>query len=92
MATLQSRFVFNESVLDAEVDGESIMMHLDEGAYFTLNPIGTQIMAALKQGRTVGEVCADLTARFDAPAAQIEAETLALADKLVARGIASERP
>ena len=89
MANLQSILTFTDAVLATEVDGEAIMMDVDSARYFTLNRVGTEIMAGLRQGRSVGDVCADLAARYDAPAAQIEAETLALVDKIVARGLAT---
>jgi len=92
MATLQSRLTFSDAVLETEVDGEAIMMHLDQGKYFTLNRMGTQIMARLREGRSVGEICAELSERYDAPPQQIEAETLALVERIVARGLATAQP
>jgi len=92
MATLQSRLTFADVVLETEVGGEAIMMHLDEGRYFTLNRVGTEIWSRLRQGRSVGEICAELSERYDAPPQQIEAETLALVEQIVARGLATAQP
>ena len=89
MTTLQSKLTFTDALLATEVDGETMVMDIDTARYFTLNKVATEIMAGLRDGRSVGEVCTDLAARYDAPPAQIEAETLALVDTLIARGLAT---
>lgn len=89
MADLQSRVSIDPAVLETEVEGESVMMHLDLGRYFTLNRVGTEIWNRLRAGKSVAEICDELETLYDAPPGRIRAETLELVDTLVARGLAT---
>lgn len=89
MVNLEAKVVPNPAVLETAVDGEAVMMHIDLGRYFTLNRVGTEIWDRLKNGSSVGEVCRELAAEYEAPLAQIETETRELVEELLARGLAT---
>lgn len=87
MVDLQSRVTITPALLETEINGEAVFLHLDLGRYFTLNPVGTEIWNRLKEGRSVGEICAELETLFDAPPGRIEQDTLDLIERLVARDL-----
>ena len=90
MIGLHTRLVPNGAVLGARVGDEAVMMHIELGRYFTLDPIGREIWQSLAEGRTLGEVCRHLAEHYDAPQAEIEADVVDLARRLVERGLATE--
>src|SRR5262245_58310049 len=48
------------------LDGETILLNLNTGAYFKLNETGTQIWSLLAQGRALADIRQELRAQFDA--------------------------
>lgn len=77
----------NPAVLIADVEGEVVMMDVDRGAYFTLNPVGSHIWRRLGERTQLAALCRDLAQEFDAPAERIEAETLALVQELAEKSL-----
>lgn len=51
--------------LSRELDGETVLVHLDSGTYFGLDPVGTAIWQWLQQGTPVEEIPLRLTQAFD---------------------------
>lgn len=49
----------------AEVDGENVVLDLEEGVYYGLNPVGTQVWKRIQEPAPIGEIVTDLTAEYD---------------------------
>lgn len=74
-ASLISR---NSSVLAAEVDGEIVMMSIEEGRYFGLDDIGSDIWRRIDQPCSFGELIDRLAADYEAERETIAADVRAL--------------
>lgn len=76
-----------DTVLMQEVAGESLLLNLDSGHYFSLDAIGTRMLSlALAQADT--ESCvARLEREFDASGEQIRRDFEQLLESLHARGL-----
>jgi hypothetical protein len=70
--TLISR---TESLLATEVDGETVLMHVERGHYYGLARTAQAIWDLLDTPRTFAELCGLLQLRFSGPATLIEADT-----------------
>lgn len=81
-------------VLEAEVDGEIVVMSAVSGGYCGLDDIGTEVWRRLAQPAAVGELCVALADIFDGDTATMERETIELlqqmADQKLIETIANE--
>ncbi len=66
------------------VDGELVVLQLDDGLYYGLDRMGTQIWTRLVAGQCVGDVVAELAQRYpDEPREKLSEDLVTLATKLV---------
>jgi len=83
-------------VLEAEIDGEIVLMSAVSGSYCGLDDIGAEVWRRLAQPTEVGELCAALAGVYDADAATIERETIELlqqmADEQLIEPMADRQP
>jgi hypothetical protein len=68
-------------------DGESIVVNLENGFYFSLNQVGGEMFALLSKGTPVGEVGRLLAERYEEDAATTTAETASFAVRLLEEGL-----
>lgn len=54
-----------EHQTSAEVDGENVVLDLEEGVYYGLNPVGTQVWKRIQEPTPLGEIVNHLTAEYD---------------------------
>ncbi len=55
----------NQQIIDGELDDNQVMMHLDKGKYFGLNPVGKHIWDLIEHPRSQEEIIQSLLAEFD---------------------------
>lgn len=58
-------FIRNEEVVATDMDGETVMMDVKQGAYFAISGSGTQIWQRLAEPKTIGELTAAMAEEFD---------------------------
>jgi hypothetical protein len=76
--TKSSIVVAAEHQTSAEVDGESVILDLEEGVYYGLNPVGARIWAEIQEPASVEEIAAAITAEYDVDTEQCLEDVLAL--------------
>jgi coenzyme PQQ synthesis protein D (PqqD) len=81
----ESRFRRGADVVFQELDGEAVLVHLQRGTCFTLDPIGTRIWQLVGEGGDVGRMVAALTAEFDVEGSVAERDLRALLEELLDR-------
>jgi hypothetical protein len=74
-------------VLATEVGGEMVMMDIEKGVYFGLDPIGTDIWKRLEESMTVAALAVTLVQVYDADIACIERDVLVLLTMMVDQGL-----
>jgi len=62
---LNTRVARSEEVLTSEVDGEVVMMSIEQGIYSGLDGIGSEIWGLLDSPLTVLEICDELMASYN---------------------------
>lgn len=81
---LSDTFNPHPSLASEVVDGELVLLHLDDGIYYGLDVMGTQTWQRLASGQTLGAVIADCVRQFPAQSPEkISADLHALAQSLV---------
>jgi hypothetical protein len=71
-------------VLHETLDHEAILVNLDIGTYYSLNPVGTTIWGAIDRGASVDEVVASIAEQSGAAPATVQSTVSAFIDELVA--------
>ena len=83
-ATVISR---SPSVLTAEVDGEIVMMSIEQGRYFGLDDIGSDIWKRIESPCSFAALIDRLIADYDADRATIAADVQALLGRMAAQDV-----
>ncbi|MBF0335375.1 MAG: PqqD family protein [Alphaproteobacteria bacterium] len=91
MITLGSSICRSDSHLATEISGEIVLMSVDRGVYCGLNESGGEIWRRIERPIRVEDLCADLARDFDAPAATIAADVLALLARLLEQDLIEVR-
>lgn len=69
-----------------ELEGEMVLLNLDNGDYVALNDAGMEIWKLLEGKRSVGELAQDLEEAYSIPAATALKDTLAFLSNLQSKG------
>lgn len=74
-----------DHIIAREVSGELVLMDLESGTYFALDPVGARVWEHLSDGQTLSSVCEAIRAEYDAPRETIEKDVAELCDTLFER-------
>lgn len=77
--------VRSPDIIASEVDGELVLISIQDGKYYGLDAVGSEIWRLLEEPRSVAALVAALQAHFDGDAEAIERETLEFIGKLAAQ-------
>ena len=79
-----SSFKANEpTVISETIDGETVIIHLASGNYYSLKHSGAAIWAAIQQSATLGAIAAMVRSSYDVDGNDIEHEVSTLVQRLV---------
>ena len=79
----EDRIILNQELLQSEIDGETIMMSIDNGKYYGLNTVASRIWEIIKDEPLFSEIIEKLTIEYDIEKQQCETETKEFIDKLI---------
>ena len=74
-------------LIEAEVDGELVALHIENGTYYSFNETAARIWALLDRPKSVSELCTALAAEFDVGAQACASEVLLLLRDLEKDGL-----
>lgn len=72
-----------EDTVFRELSGEAVLLQLDAGMYFGLDPVGTRLWQLIAERGKLREVLVLAQTEFDVDAATLERDLLALVEQLV---------
>ena len=78
----------NPELLAADMDGELVMMSIENGAYYGLGGVGAAIWAMLEQPTSIEALVQAICKEYAVDAAVCRRDVLAFADDLVRNGAA----
>lgn len=81
---LQSRWRISDQAIANAVADETVILHLGNGTYYGLDPIGAQLWEALQSGEPPASICPRLLEAYDVEPAQLEDDLRALIGELAA--------
>jgi len=82
MTTLDTRFDVPAHVATREVDGELVLLDLESGVYFGLDPVGARIFSLMADGKTMSEVHETLLSEFEVTSDVLERDIMDLVGEL----------
>jgi hypothetical protein len=78
--------------VSCDVGGESAILNLDNGVYYSLNPIGARVWKLIEQPRRIEEIREVLLEEYDVEPGPCENDLLALLARLLEQGLIELRP
>lgn len=87
---MESTVCRTESIVTADMDGETVMMHVESGNYFGLGEVGSTIWSMLQAPIEVRKIVDRLSESYDVERARCEAETLAFLVEMRTLGMIEE--
>lgn len=84
---LSTRFSVPKGVMARIVGDETVLLDLQSGVYFGLDPVGTDVWQLLTQGMSLADICANLVEKYEVTPAQLESDVCRLADEMHSRGL-----
>jgi len=85
--TLTDRVVVPDGVLAREIDGETVLLNLETGVYFGLDPVGTDMWRAIQTNGRLQDVFASIAQEYDVDAATLRADLLQLVNQMCEKGL-----
>ena len=87
LLTLAARVSPRDGVLFQQLQDEAVLLNLESGQYFGLDPVGTRIWNLLAEGKALPEVTSTILAEYEVEAARCEADLLKLLGDLAEQGL-----
>jgi hypothetical protein len=87
MTDIDTRVSIPSDVLFHELDGEAVLLNLQTGKYFGLDPTGTRIWHYLVEFGLLGMAYERMLDEYDVDAEVLRADMLALVDQLAAHDL-----
>ena len=85
--TMATRVRVSDEVLFQELQGEAVLLNLDSGVYFGLDPVGTRIWQLIIEKEQLLEVTRSMVAEFDVSEEKCAEDLFALVAKLEKQGL-----
>lgn len=73
--------------VSSELDGEEIILDLEDGTYYGLNEVGADIWALLDAPRRVADICGELHGAYDVEREVLERDIVDLLSEMHERGL-----
>lgn len=81
----------NGDIYSSEVDGETIMMNIDNNAYYTTKEIGNRIWELLDSLNTPKAICEQLMQEYEVSQEQCQNDVLQFLEQLIEHGIVTKK-
>ena len=87
-----SRVEISPSVIYRDVSGEVVLLNLQSGVYYGLDPVGSRMWQLLMEQRPLDDVCSVMLEEYDVTADVLRADLSKLVDELATRGLVTVLP
>jgi hypothetical protein len=89
MPNLDDVLSITPGVIARESEGELVVVLPDQGKFVVLNGTGAEMFQSMDGRRTLADIAAILSERYNVPLEQTQSDVLALAQKLLDRAAVS---
>ena len=87
---LLTPWVPHERAVESQLGDETVILHLDNSTYYSLDSFGTKIWKLLKEKEIPSDICAKLASEFDVEPAKVEADVSRFLSDLVRQNLVIE--
>jgi hypothetical protein len=81
-AILGERVRRQDAVIAQQVEGQTILLRVEDGGYYAIDEVGAAIWALCDGNHAVGDIVVKLALEFDAPEATIRGDVLEFIEDL----------
>jgi len=85
--TVQSIVVAVKDQVSSDVGGEAVILHMQSGIYYGLDPVGARIWSLVQQPKRVADLREAVVDEFDVEPARCETDLIELLQKLLTEGL-----
>ncbi len=85
--TPDSRIVRDNEAIFTEMDGEIVIMSIERGEYYGVNPVGTRIWGLLETPQAVSALCEAVLPDYQVDKEQGTADIMKFLNKMLDKGI-----
>jgi hypothetical protein len=85
--TDQARIIRCDDLLEADVNGEIVALHVEKGQCYGMNAVASRVWTLLAEPMAPGEICAKLAEEFDVDPDTCRADVQALLADLKSEGL-----
>ena len=89
--TLESVVRRTPDVMASPVENELVMMDIERGMYYALNPVGSDIWERLTEPQKVADLCTQLMQQYAVDQATCEADVLAVLNEMAENGLLAQQ-
>ena len=82
---LSDKITISPQAVARQVGNETVILHLGNGTYFGLDPVGARIWQLMGEGKTLAEICEVMLDEYDVSREDVERDALSLAQNLAAQ-------
>lgn len=87
--TPEGVIVRKDDMVATEMDGETVMMSVQQGKYYALDPVASRIWELIEKPTRIGAILDALTAEYDVDRAVCERDVMPFIETLLVEGIIS---
>ena len=79
---INAKILRSQEIVSGNMDNEIVMMSIQQGEYYGINPVGSRIWELLEQPRTAAGICDILAEEYDVPAEECRRDVLEFVGQL----------
>jgi hypothetical protein len=83
----RDQFVAAPDQVSSELDGDAVILNLNSGVYFGLDPVGARVWELLQQPRTIDEIRGAMLHEFDVDPDQCHRDLVELLEQMRTKGL-----
>lgn len=73
-----------------EVEGETVLLDLEQGTFFAARGVGPQVWELISEGKSIEEIVVAISTRYDVDSVRVRADIDAFVGSLVEKGLVIE--
>lgn len=77
-----TRLIVKPGIIQTELDTDIVLMHLDQGVYFSLNEVGACIWKELASGASVEQLCEVVSRQFEVDRETVQRDIISILESL----------
>ena len=80
-------YQISNDVMVREVDDGAVLLELEKGVYYGLDPIGLRIWHMISEQRSIGTICEQLNLEYDVSQNKLSSDVINLLSELEQNGL-----